>query len=612
MKNVVNQRIFVEDKLFIEQELGNSSSSLPFSQKFHLFLSLYKNLYDFNNNPIELNEELNNSVIPNKERQKKRRKLISEISVLNSDNPIIKSVLNSSNHSLKNKEYNTKVFLRKLNTELFNSSLKLGEKSKNNHNNTEVEISLDKQVLFSLENNLTSATFDKLRNELGLKLLYSTSYCDHYLSNLKELVRIEYKISTNSSGVYICNNVNKVVQTWENMGLQFSAIKVSIDYGKDKTRLAINPLIPNDREDISVNQNSKLCIPILLHSGKEDYNKIPSDLFKNLDKELMITTDLGFWFQISKTCPVCHLSIKEFQDLNIQQQNSPKKHLFDNSTFFFCMLHLSQRLIVTVFQKIIYVNVHREKVLKEYICTHIRKTFNYGNNSKNDDSITIDQLTIWLNLNEALQLIRESNIVELLKLSELENNVLTLKKSLINSILGWKLNDWKLISNLNDFKTKLNLFDKLFLEFYGSHTYYSHALVDHLVDQINYLKDRGLTVFDLGNWNLENVHCVNSRFNSFKGSSRWMKSKEGTFLLPTDSIESELLKPLIVQLLRSNSFEKRSFLDLESNLIIKESKENRIREQRILFSKSANKSRTTIQNKRKRKFHKIWDSSFSD
>lgn len=622
-----------EDCNFITEQVGGTEGE-GFHIKLSKFIQLYKDTCFQNLSAIIQQTDTSGNCIKmsNADRQLKRRELIENTPIFNTNNPLIKSLTKFTQLSKGVQERYISKLAILLNSSLMQItsnliSLKhLIKKDKLNDNvsvvnmRNSIGLTLDKQVKVALEHNFSTQLFDKLKEGLRLNTLYSTSYCDHYISNIKELARKEFKVSSEGGKVTCCPV--KVVEYWKSIfgpsGLSFNTIKISMDYGQGKTRLAINPLFPDDKGKLGINQNSKFCIPVMSHDGKENLSMIPGEFLSQLPFIKILTIDLALWFKVSKNCPCCNLSFKEFQhyskDRNtdmpsFQQRSGP----FNAPYFIFCVLHMCQRLIVTFFQNVVHNGgtENRELRLQLWICCNVRKTFKYGTNKKVDDSLAVDSLSIWLNLNEALLLLKSEELCEILDLRENESRTRELLQELVTSILEWNLEDWKDAVKFNKFTGLTKEFDRMFVEMNGGHTYYSHALVDHLVDQILFLIPLGLTLFDLGNWNLENIHCVNNRFNQFQGSSTLIRSEEGNFLVPLDCVERELLNPLVLLLLKSPDFKNRSYADLRDNEELQQRKRKRIEITKTLFSKTIDPnypSKKTMQKRRNKSLSKMLGS----
>ena len=92
------------------------------------------------------------------------------------------------------------------------------------------------------------------------------------------------------------------------------------------------------------------------------------------------------------------------------------------------------------------------------------------------------------------------------------------------------------------FEEEILIFQKIFLSVNLEHTFYSHILCDHSLDTINYLNSVDLSLRDLANFNIENSHCMHSRFNQFKGNFRHKKENGENFLLPNLHHENEILR----------------------------------------------------------------------
>ncbi len=555
------------DYNFICQEVYTASVEL---KSFRIILSEFIDQYKANNSFVQIGMLDNNSNGKQRsttlERQNKRNMNITNIPLFNDKNPLISSIKKFSDHSeFTRKDNFMKLFnqidenIQKLTQAASIKDLLRYNKQKLNQessigNNQSTKVNMTDQIKISLERNLSSTIFDHLKEGLKLDMLYSTSYCDHYKSDLKELAKIVFEFKKESNVVKV--NPNSVIQHSINILSErnIKSVKLSADFGSGKTRITINPLISNDTNNL--NQTSSLCYPILLYTGKEDVNKIPDDIFDSIQIKKFLTTDLGFWFKISKTCPICGKKQSDFENESNEitfDDFKTRSFPFKADKFVICILHMFQRLITTVLESILNFSgeMDREMIFKKYMQENVRRNFDYSKRTENDNILEIScELKFWINFNECIQIIRDENLIGLLKLDDLEKSIVLDLLKVSNILLNEPLEYWENIDNINNYKMLIESFEKAFLQMNRlKHTYYSHYIIEHSLDQILELTEEGYRLFDFGNWNVENVHCLSNRYKKFKGKTTLVRKNNELYTKQYDENENELLKPLLLLLL---------------------------------------------------------------
>ena len=146
--------------------------------------------------------------------------------------------------------------------------------------------------------------------------------------------------------------------------LRYDAIKISMDFGQDRTRVTINPLFSDFEGNFDINLHSFFTFPLSVSTLLEDFSFIP-EIPMDCDKKRILTVDLGCWLKYSKTCPYCNLSSREFQDFTENNSNTIQSNLPKGVDYFvFCVLHLAVR--ITIFEFFI-IDLNRELTIRNFM-----------------------------------------------------------------------------------------------------------------------------------------------------------------------------------------------------------------------------------------------------
>jgi hypothetical protein len=557
---------------FIVANFGDSSTS--FGERISMLLEHFK---ASNSHSSRENRE---GILSNSQRKERYLSKLS-ISVLNEKHSIFISL--SKKQSSRHTQFLLSSLVKNIHTQLQKLSfsfdilveiffrLDIGEKMKKSHQNfpsnsdlrENFSLTLEKQVFFCLNYNYSIQLFNKLKKDINLSILYGATKCNEFKSYLNDFIRKYYKVQKNSIENYQASLGSILFSFRKYFGGNFTALKISLDAGGGITRVTINPLLSGEFKELhelEFNMNSKFIIPFHIYEGKENLKHLLNfkEEIASLNIFTIFTCDLGCWFSESRTCPFCGLTYEKFND-NPEEEYNYSGVSKTGDLFVFCLLHLVQRLVISLLE-IILKNGDRSMKLKEWIKTNIKKNFDFVKDQNGNTSFLLD-------FNQLYKIMQKhSELANFLPFNEMEVKIFSIFNEILNLLLHYEYKDWMCDYNIDKYYNLISEFHFLFRILNLLDTFYSHILYSHSLAIIKELLERKLVIKDCGNWNLENLHHRGNQQTKYKGGSRIYKIKENNLLnyfsVVSSPIEEELIQHLA---LFHNNLEKITLNQLKND-----------------------------------------------
>ena len=330
-----------------------------------------------------------------------------------------------------------------------------------------------------------------------MSILYGATKCNEFKSYLNDFIRKFYSVRKNSLGNFQASISSIVFSFRKYFEENFSALKISLDAGGGITRVTLNPLLSGEFKllhNLEFNMNSKFIIPFNIYEGKENIKNLSKfkEELSALNIFTIFTCDLGCWFSESRTCPFCGLSYEKF-NANLEEYNEegvPKI----GDLFVFCLLHLVQRLDISLLE-IILKNGDRSAKLKEWININIKKNFNFIKDKKGSTTILLD----FNNLYKIMQ--NHSQLSIFLQFNDLERKLFSIFNEILEVLLHYEYKDWLCEYNIDKYENLISEFHFLFKLLNLSDTFYSHILYSHSLAIIKELLEKKFSYQGL--WELE-------------------------------------------------------------------------------------------------------------